>query len=68
MIEASDLILDEALRHAQQQAMSGIAPVLAQEQVQSNPNNMYYTAMPQGTMANAMPPGAAMPQKIHMTV
>ena len=62
VIEASDLILDEALSSAQQQAMSGIAPVLAQEQVQSNPNNMYYTAMPQGTMANAMPPGAAMPQ------
>ena len=61
VIEASDLILDEALSSAQQQAMSGIAPVLAQEQVQSNPNNMYYTAMPQGTMANAMPPGAAMP-------
>ena len=60
VIEASDLILDEALSSAQQQAMSGIAPVLAQEQVQSNPNNMYYTAMPQGTMANAMPPGAAM--------
>lgn len=62
VIEASDLILDEALSSAQQQAMSGIAPVLAQEQVQSNPNNMYYTAMPQGTMANTMPPGAAMPQ------
>lgn len=62
VIEASDLILDEALSSAQQQAMSGIAPVLAQEQVQSNPNNMYYTAMPQGTMANAMPAGAAMPQ------
>ena len=62
VIEASDLILDEALSSAQQQAMSGISPVLAQEQVQSNPNNMYYTAMPQGTMANAMPPGAAMPQ------
>ena len=62
VIEASDLILDEALSSAQQQAMSGIAPVLAQEQVQSNPNNMYYTAMPQGTMANAMPPGAAMAQ------
>ena len=61
VIEASDLILDEALSSAQQQAMSGISPVLAQEQVQSNPNNMYYTAMPQGTMANAMPPGAAMP-------
>lgn len=61
VIEASDLILDEALSSAQQQAMSGIAPVLAQEQVQSNPNNMYYTAMPQGTMANTMPPGAAMP-------
>ena len=61
VIEASDLILDEALSSAQQQAMSGIAPVLAQEQVQSNPNNMYYTAMPQGTMANAMPAGAAMP-------
>lgn len=60
VIEASDLILDEALSSAQQQAMSGISPVLAQEQVQSNPNNMYYTAMPQGTMANAMPPGAAM--------
>ena len=60
VIEASDLILDEALSSAQQQAMSGIAPVLAQEQVQSNPNNMYYTAMPQGTMANAMPAGAAM--------
>lgn len=62
VIEASDLILDEALSSAQQQAMSGIAPVLAQEQVQSNPNNMYYTAMPQGTMANTMPPGAAMAQ------
>ena len=62
VIEASDLILDEALSSAQQQAMSGIAPVLAQEQVQSNPNNMYYTAMPQGTVANAMPAGAAMPQ------
>lgn len=62
VIEASDLILDEALSSAQQQAMSGIAPVLAQEQVQSNPNNMYYTAMPQGTMANAMQAGAAMPQ------
>ena len=62
VIEASDLILDEALSSAQQQAMSGIAPVLAQEQVQSNPNNMYYTAMPQGTMANSMPPGAAMAQ------
>ena len=62
VIEASDLILDEALSSAQQQAMSGIAPVLAQEQVQSNPNNMYYTAMPQGSMANAMPAGAAMPQ------
>lgn len=62
VIEASDLILDEALSSAQQQAMSGIAPVLAQEQVQSNPNNMYYTAMPQGTMANAMPAGAAMAQ------
>lgn len=62
VIEASDLILDEALSSAQQQAISGIAPVLAQEQVQSNPNNMYYTTMPQGTMANAMPPGAAMPQ------
>ena len=61
VIEASDLILDEALSSAQQQAMSGISPVLAQEQVQSNPNNMYYTAMPQGTMANAMPPGATMP-------
>ncbi len=61
VIEASDLILDEALSSAQQQAMSGSAPVLAQEQVQSNPNNMYYTAMPQGTMANTMPPGAAMP-------
>ena len=61
VIEASDLILDEALSSAQQQAMSGISPVLAQEQVQSNPNNMYYTAMPQGTMANAMPAGAAMP-------
>ena len=60
VIEASDLILDEALSSAQQQAMSGISPVLAQEQVQSNPNNMYYTAMPQGTMANAMPAGAAM--------
>lgn len=62
VIEASDLILDEALSSAQQQAMSGISPVLAQEQVQSNPNNMYYTAMPQGTMANAMPAGAAMAQ------
>lgn len=62
VIEASDLILDEALSSAQQQAMSGIAPVLAQEQVQSNPSNMYYTAMPQGTMANTMPPGAAMAQ------
>ena len=62
VIEASDLILDEALSSAQQQAISGIAPVLAQEQVQSNPNNMYYTAMPQGTMANAMPAGAAMAQ------
>lgn len=62
VIEASDLILDEALSSAQQQAMSGISPVLAQEQVQSNPNNMYYTAMPQGTMANAMQAGAAMPQ------
>lgn len=64
VIEASDLILDEALSSAQQQAMSGIAPVLAQEQVQSNPNNMYYTAMPQGTMANAMPAGAAMPNNM----
>lgn len=67
VIEASDLILDEALGSAQQQAISGIAPVLAQEQVQSNPNNIYYTAMPQGTMANGMPqgaipPGDAMPQ------
>lgn len=32
VIEAADLILDEALSSAQQQAISGVSPVLAQEQ------------------------------------
>lgn len=66
-ITPSDLILDDALSSAEQQAISGVAPVLNQEQQQANAN-MYYqgSVMPNGAMqGGAMPVGdmpGAMPQ------